>query len=103
MTSQSSAYYVCNDNDVSDLITRVKKATFSSDMVAALKLGVNGNLFSSQQAFKIVKTFSFDGDQKAACLILYEHLADKNNVSVMIDALNFSSTKNEVMKQLKLI
>jgi len=103
MTYQSNAYQGSSDNDVSDLIARVKKATFSSDMVNALKLGVNGRFFTSQQAFKIVKTFSFDGDQKAACLILYEHLSDKNNVSVMIDALTFSSTKNAVMKELKLI
>jgi len=103
MTSQTSSFNVCSDMDVNSLITSIKKATFSSDMVNALKLGVNSKFFSCQQGFKIVKTFSFDGDQKQACLILYDHLSDKNNISVMLDACTFQSTKTDVMKTLKLI
>jgi len=91
-----------NDNEVNNLIARVKKVSFNDKMVAELKLGINSMIVNAKQACKIVKSFSFKDGQKQACIILYPHLADKNNISVMFDGCSFKSTKDEVLSELNL-
>ena len=61
-------------------------------MRLALILGVNSKIFLASQAFTIVKEFIIDEDQIQACLTLYQHLYDKNNVSVMLKACNNNIT-----------
>jgi hypothetical protein len=90
-----------SDNEVKDLINAIKNG-FLSDKMNALKLGVKNKFFTAKQAFDIVKAFTFDAEQKQACIILYDNLYDKQNVSVMLEALTFSMSKNEVMKALNL-
>ena len=86
-----------------NLIQRINNKPFANDKISELKLGVNGAMFYAKDACGIVKAFPFDGDQHKACVILYSHLIDPNNVMLMLDGLTFSMTRDKVLKELRLV
>ena len=86
-------FNLSNDYDVRQLINRIKNASFSTNMLEELTIGISSRYFTSKQAFSIVQSFLYDDDKRQAILKLYDHLCDKNNVMEMIEACIFISTK----------
>ncbi len=92
---------LASPEEISNLQNRINNESFGDGKMRELKLGINGLMIMAQDAKIIVKGFSFDGEQTEACLTLYPQLYDRHNVSVMLDAFTFSSTKDEVAKKLE--
>jgi hypothetical protein len=103
-TSKMDIVYLfgSSDKDVQDIIFGLNRTTTHSK-IDNLRLAIKNLYFTAQQAFNIVKSFSLEVDKYNACIILYDQLYDKQNVSVMLDAMIYISDRNIVKKTLNLI
>jgi hypothetical protein len=104
----------------SQLVARVKKASFAKDKVQEVRLIVSGGaLFTSAQARELIALSVHKSDQedmvrrarvvaRTFCshdnqaVLLYRFICDPQNFGDALSACTFSSSKQEVMKRLAL-
>jgi hypothetical protein len=92
-----------SDEDVTDLVARMKKRGMSDKMVEEVELTFGADVsVKAKQAYNIVKAISNSNSQKKACVKIYPKLSDKHNFGVVLDAISMNSTKSEVKKELGL-
>eukprot|EP01093_Parvamoeba_rugata_P012846 TRINITY_DN383_c0_g1_i1.p1 TRINITY_DN383_c0_g1~~TRINITY_DN383_c0_g1_i1.p1 ORF type:complete len:366 (+),score=-66.89 TRINITY_DN383_c0_g1_i1:757-1854(+) len=90
----------CSQHEFSRYVSSVKQATFSSDKLSAIKLGLQP--VSCTQASVLVKMINGDSDQQAAAIALYPYVIDKHHFSEVLNSLTFSSSRKSVMRKLGL-
>ena len=92
---------IMNDRDFKFLHKVIKKKSFSDDRLELLSVGVLDNYFSCRQCAKLLSIFSFSSDKLEALEIMAEHIADRENIDLIIDAFTFSSDKEKATKLLR--
>ena len=93
---------VLSQEDMDKWIDKIEKEFQEREKLKKLNTLAQSKFFTASQAKEFVKLFSFNDDQKKACLVLYPRLVDKENYDEMLDALSFSLSKDDVEKQLGL-
>lgn len=85
-------------NNIDLLISEVKAENFSSDKMQLVRTTLNTKCINSDQAYRIVNTFTFDGDKIEMAKFCYDHMTDKANAKKLLDLFTFSSSKDELKK-----
>ena len=87
--------------DEVDIIAKSINKSFKDKQVSELKISIpNGYFITAKQAGIILKQM-WRENQKEAGIYLYDHLSDKNNLSIMLNNC-WSSAKEDILKYLKL-
>ena len=79
------------------LVASVENESFSDNKIGVIRVAAKNNFFTAEQARGLVALLSFDGDRLKAAKILYRRVVDQENIHILLDAFNFSSTKEEFM------
>jgi hypothetical protein len=85
-------------SDVDYIIAGVEEASFSEDQMNFVKGELKTKCINSDQAYRIVNAFTFDGDKISMAKLCYDHLVDKQNAKKLLDLFSFSSSKEELKK-----
>jgi hypothetical protein len=97
------SFNAMSDDDVKKLIKRMKDRSFDDDMLDEVSMAFSTNVnCTAEQAKRIVKTIDFDQTRAKACIKIYLHLSDKQNVGVMLSAMDFDDCKRYVKNALGL-
>ena len=75
-----------------------KNATFESDKEAVLNMVLPNALFLTTQVEKIVNLYTFDSEKVKAIKKLYPNIIDKERAFVLLDLLDFSSSKDDISR-----
>lgn len=75
-----------------------KDATFDSDKEAVLNMVLPNALFLTTQVEKIVNLYTFDSEKVKAIKKLYPNIIDKERAFVLLDLLDFSSSKDDISR-----
>ena len=92
--------YKVSAADMNAIIKALKAETFDS---AREKLGmiiVCGNMLTSRQIADMAKTFQFDSNRSNFLLYAYRNCSDPQNYVVAANTLQFSSSRNELMRKI---
>ncbi len=90
-----------NDRDFQFMYKIIKKKSFNDDRLEILSVGVLDNYFSCRQCAKLISLFSFDSNKLEALEIMAEHIADRENMDLILDAFSFDSNKDKAFKLLR--
>jgi hypothetical protein len=85
-------------SDVDYIIAGVEEASFSEDQMNYVRAELKTKCVSSDQAYRIVNAFTFDGDKISMAKLCYDHMVDKQNAKKLLDLFSFSSSKEELKK-----
>lgn len=83
---------------IDHIIEGIKAATYSSDQVNFVQNALKTSCINSDQAYRIVNTFTFDGDKIKIAKFCFDHMTDKSNASKLLSLFQFSSSKDELKK-----
>lgn len=91
---------VCNTvlTNVDAFVARLKAVSFDNDRVEMIQAEFAQKCLSSQQAYAIIKTLTFDSDRLEQAKFLYLKMTDKTNGGVLVDLLTFDNDKKEYSK-----
>lgn len=84
--------------DVDMLVSGIKQESFSSDQMDLVRTTLKTKCINSDQAYRIVNSFTFDGDKIEMAKFCYDHMTDRNNASKLLDLFTYSSSKDELRK-----
>lgn len=92
--------YTCKTAVASvDLIaTKMQQMSFASDQMTYLESELKSKCINSDQAYRLVNSFTFDGDKIKMAKLCFDHMVDKNNASKLLDLFKFSSSKTELQQ-----
>lgn len=80
------------------IIEGIKAATYSSDQVNFVQKSLEKACINSDQAYRIVNTFTFDGDKIKIAKFCFDHMTDKQSAHKLLSLFQFSSSKDELKK-----
>lgn len=83
---------------VDHIITGIKASSFSSDQMELVKTELKTKCINSDQAYRIVNAFTFDGDRVKMAKFCYDHMMDKTNANKLLDLFTYTSSKDELKK-----
>lgn len=83
---------------VDHIIEGIKAATYSSDQVNVVQTALKTACINSDQAYRIVNAFTFDGDKIKIAKFCFDHMTDKQNAQKLLSLFQFSSSKDELKK-----
>lgn len=89
-----------SSSDMTAIIKTLKNESFDSTRSKVAKMIVRGSLLTSRQIADMAKTFTFDSNRKDFLLYAYPSCVDPQNYVVAVNTLEFSSSRNEVMKKI---
>ena len=92
--------YKVSTSDMSAIIKALKAETFDSTREKLAKMIVCGNMLTSRQIADMAKTFQFDSNRRNFLIDAYRNCADQQNYVVAVNTLQFSSSRNEVMREI---
>jgi len=92
---------IMNDRDFQFMYKIIKKKSFNDDRLEILSVGVLDNYFSCRQCAKLISLFSFDSNKLEALEVMAEHIADRENMDLILDAFSFESNKDKAFKLLR--
>lgn len=79
------------------LYTKVRNEPFDSDKLNLIQTAViGGAYFTCDQCKRLMSIYSFDKDKIKVFKLLYPRIVDRENMFLVMDALTFSSSKNEI-------
>ncbi|RLC43822.1 MAG: hypothetical protein DRH49_00300 [Candidatus Coatesbacteria bacterium] len=78
------------------LIATLEEASFEDDMLNILRGISSKNYFTCSQVKRIMDVFEFSEGKISAFSILYKHIIDPENISVVYTSLDFSSDKDRI-------
>jgi hypothetical protein len=84
--------------DVDYIIAGIDEANFSEDQMKYVREEMKTKCINSDQAYRIVNAFTFDGDKIKMAKFCYDHMVDKQNAKKLLDLFSFSSSKEELKK-----
>ncbi len=83
-------------NSFEQLKHSILAQSFSSGQRAVFQQALTSNLFTSQQVFELVSLFTFNNDQLKVAKQAYTRTVDPQNYFIVNNALEFSSSVNEL-------
>ncbi|HDM42818.1 MAG TPA: DUF4476 domain-containing protein [Firmicutes bacterium] len=78
------------------LIATLEEASFEDDMLNILRGISSNNYFTCSQVKRIMDVFEFSEGKISAFSMLYKHIIDPENISVVYTSLDFSSDKDRI-------
>lgn len=87
--------------DFNRLLISIRNQAFDKDKYTFMETAASGRNFSADQATQILKLFSFDADRTKAAVLMFPHLTDPENVSRLLDAFTFDSSKKNFMERIR--
>lgn len=79
----------------------MKNASFDSNRTKQIEASVLTTSFTSEQCLKLFKTYNFDSEKIKFLKIIYSRIVDKQNFFIVLDQLDFNSSKNEMNEFVK--
>lgn len=80
---------------VDAILKEVNDKSFSSDKMNVVTQNLRQQCINSDQAFRIVNAFTFEGDRLKIAKFLYNRMTDKQNAKKIVELFTFESTKEE--------
>ena len=85
--------------DMNAIIKTLKNETFDSTREKLAKMIVCGSMFTSRQIADMAKTFSFDSNRSHFLEYAYYNCSDPQNYVIAANTLEFSSSRNDLMRK----
>ena len=86
------------EQEFKEFLTRVKRQTFTKDMIAYVRDAARYQRFSSLQVKRILQLFSWDSERLDVLRILAPTMTDGYKVHEIIETFDFSSGKDEARR-----
>jgi hypothetical protein len=86
---------------ISSLEAQISKQSFEEGKLNALKTFLKSNCISAKQLAQILSNFSFEEDKIEAIKTALPKLSDPENIQLVLDKLEFESSKKEVKALVK--
>ena len=93
-------YYKVSNSDMGSILKALKNEDFDSTRERMAKMIVSGSLLTTRQIADMAKTFNYDSNRKGFLLYAYESCIDPQNYYIAINTLEFSSSRNDVMRKI---
>lgn len=87
--------------DFNERYNTVKNESFDDSKLEKARFVFDKEYFSSDQAAKVTKLFSFENKKVEFAKFAYKRTIDKNNYYKVVDALTFDSYKKELQEWIK--
>lgn len=89
-------------NELNDILSALKKESFNNTRLTIAKNILRSKAcFTALQIREIVKVFDFENARLEIAKYAYDYCVDKNNYYTVADALQFESSKEELMKYIE--
>ena len=92
--------YKVSNMDMTAIIKALKDETFDSTREKLAKMIVSGSLLTSRQIADMSKTFTFDSNRYDFLVYAYRNCADPQNYVVAANTLEFSTSRNDLMRKI---
>lgn len=89
---------VMNEQLFKTFLDKVKKEPFKDNRKTMINTALANSDFTSGQCLQLTKIFPFDDDRMEIMKMMYPRIVDKEAFFTVIDALTFSSNKDEMNK-----
>ena len=89
-----------SNSDMTSILKALKNESFDSTRGKLARMIVCGSLLTSRQIADMAKTFSFDSRRADFLLYAYEFCADPQNYTIAANTLDYSSSRNELMRKI---
>lgn len=89
---------VMNDQLFKTFLGKVKKEPFKDNRKTMINTALASSDFTSGQCLQLVNIYSFDDDRMEIMKMMYPRIVDKEAFFTVVDALTFSSDKDEMNK-----
>ncbi len=83
------------DGDFSDLVSRIRRESFSDDQIRVLRTAAQNHVFSCSQIVRLLDAFTFSEDKLEALRLAYPGCVDPQNNYRILDAFTYSTDKEE--------
>jgi hypothetical protein len=93
---QKNCRYTMNEYDFAAARQTIANASFSDTKLSTAQMISETNCLSSEQIASILGTFSFETDRLEFAKSAYRKCIDKGNYFKVVNALQFSSSKDEL-------
>jgi hypothetical protein len=93
--SSASMRKVMPEGDFSDLVSRIKKESFSEGKIRVLRTAAKNYRFNCSQIVRLIDSYTFSEDKLEALRISYPDVADPKNNYKILDAFTFDTDKDE--------
>ena len=80
---------------VDAILKEVNEKSFSGDKMNIVTKNLRQQCINSDQAYRIVNAFTFEGDRLKIAKFLYNRMTDKQNAKKILELFTFESTKEE--------
>jgi hypothetical protein len=86
---------VMPEGDFGDLVSRIKKESFSEGKIRVLRTAAKNYRFNCSQIVRLIDSYTFSEDKLEALRISYPDVADPKNNYKILDAFTFDTDKDE--------
>ena len=86
--------------DMTAILKALKNETFDSTRIKLAKMITRGSLLTSRQIADMSKTFQFDSSRQEFLKYAYDNCSDPQNYVVAVNTLQFSSSRDNVMRDI---
>ena len=87
-----------NNQDFNNFIASIKRSgSFDKDKMAVITMTAKNANFTSQQIYSLIKTMDFDNNKLEIAKLLYAKCVDRQNYHLVIEAFDFSTSKNKLI------
>jgi hypothetical protein len=100
LPSREWAKRVMNDVDFNSLYKLAKDKPFKDNRYEIIRDAAANNAFTCKQIKSLMGLFSFDDDKVMVIELTSTNIYDRQNISILIDALDFSTSKEKARKML---
>jgi hypothetical protein len=96
--ANDDSQYGMSDDVFSSFKQTISNAQFESTKLTLAKQTISDHYFTSSQVKELAEMFSFDNSRLDIAKAAYRNTVDKSNYFIVNDALQFSSSKEELAK-----
>ncbi len=86
------------EDEFRKLITMLRNEQMESSRLDIVKTAAEENYFTSQQVKEIMETFDFEENRIRVAKLLYPRVVDRENFFVVLSALSYSSSRQELRR-----
>jgi len=95
-----AALYEVSSSDMTAIIKTLKNERFDSMREKLGKMIVSGSVLTSRQIADMARTFQFDSNRSEFLQFAYRNCSDPQNYVIAANTLEFSSSRNELMRKI---
>lgn len=87
---------VATDSNVVEMKAKIDSEVFKEDKLNRFRYVTNQYCFVTVQIISIMESFTYEADKLEVAKDLYDQCTDKNNYDLVVDALTYGSSKDEL-------